>query len=163
VDKGSSLGERVQASIATGELVSDDLVAEILEKHLTSHDDSSRGILLDGFPRTVAQTEALNASGCAPSLVMVMEVHDEVLRERAEQQAIPAPIQMARKAAHANNFDAVIAQYGGETTVLTVDGNQSAQLTFDRLLTAVEHQLPLHQPLLLQPLLQQLQPLLLPL
>ena len=54
---GSSLGARVSEIINQGNLVPDELMISILEKIVKS---TSKGIIFDGFPRTVAQAEALN-------------------------------------------------------------------------------------------------------
>ncbi len=56
VQAGTELGEQAKAVMARGELVSDDLVLAIVKTRLLSHDG---GWLLDGFPRNLAQAEAL--------------------------------------------------------------------------------------------------------
>ena len=60
VKSGSELGNRVEAVMAAGELVSDDLMMDIIKERLRQP-DASDGWLLDGFPRTVAQAEGLAA------------------------------------------------------------------------------------------------------
>ncbi len=55
---GSELGRRVEAVMATGELVSDDLMMELVKDRLQQA-DAAEGWLLDGFPRTPAQAEGL--------------------------------------------------------------------------------------------------------
>jgi len=151
VEKGTQLGAQVRATVSSGELVSDELVAELLERHLTLQ-DSSRGVLLDGFPRTKAQAEALEASGCSPSLIVSLEVHEEVLRERAELQGIAPHIQAARWESYKAHQGEVLSCYDNKTTpMLKVNANGSAQLTFDKMVEVVEQELPLHQtPLSLQ-------------
>ncbi len=58
VAAGSSLGQRVAGVMARGDLVSDDLMAEVVRDRL-GQDDAAEGILLDGYPRTAAQAATL--------------------------------------------------------------------------------------------------------
>jgi adenylate kinase len=56
---GSELGERVRATLDDGDLVPDELTIEVVRARL-GQDDTARGFVLDGFPRTLAQAEALD-------------------------------------------------------------------------------------------------------
>ncbi|MDC9727065.1 MAG: adenylate kinase [Candidatus Thioglobus sp.] len=60
VAAGTELGKQAQAAMAAGDLVSDDLIMGIMEERL-KEDDCKNGYLLDGFPRTIPQAEALKA------------------------------------------------------------------------------------------------------
>ncbi len=73
VAAGSDLGERVQAIMAAGELVTDDLMIEVVEDRL-GQDDARCGYLLDGFPRTLPQAESLPDG--ALDAVVLLEVPD---------------------------------------------------------------------------------------
>lgn len=82
---GTEIGLKVKDIIAHGGLASDEIVAEIIEKFITTHTDSN-GFLFDGFPRTVKQAETLeelfhkyklNLNG-----VVSLEVPEDVLIER---------------------------------------------------------------------------------
>ena len=57
---GSPLGQKLAEYMGSGALVPDDIVVEMMAKAITGS-DSDAGLLLDGFPRTVAQAEALDA------------------------------------------------------------------------------------------------------
>jgi len=57
---GSALGRRVQETVESGRLVSDDVMIELIEERLR-REDTGAGFLLDGFPRTRAQAETLDA------------------------------------------------------------------------------------------------------
>jgi len=58
VSSGSELGNKVKAVLDAGQLVSDDLMIEIIKSRL-SEKDCENGVLLDGYPRTVPQAQAL--------------------------------------------------------------------------------------------------------
>ncbi|HEU0248214.1 MAG TPA: adenylate kinase [Gaiellaceae bacterium] len=56
---GTELGERVRSILDDGDLVPDELTIEVVRARL-AQDDTARGFVLDGFPRTLAQAEALD-------------------------------------------------------------------------------------------------------
>ena len=58
VKAGTELGKKAEAAMNAGELVSDDLIMGIMKERL-QEDDCKAGFLLDGFPRTIPQAEAL--------------------------------------------------------------------------------------------------------
>jgi adenylate kinase len=60
VKAGTPVGQQAKAVMDSGELVGDEIVIGIAKERL-SEDDASKGFLLDGFPRTIAQADALDA------------------------------------------------------------------------------------------------------
>lgn len=80
VKAGTDLGSRVEAIMNSGELVPDELVAEMVGKRLAR--DTGDGILLDGFPRTLAQATYLSRiSNGRPPVVINLKLEDaEVVR-----------------------------------------------------------------------------------
>jgi adenylate kinase len=58
VKEGTDLGKKAEAAMKAGDLVSDDLIMGIMEARL-QEDACKAGFLLDGFPRTIPQAEAL--------------------------------------------------------------------------------------------------------
>jgi adenylate kinase len=85
VRQGTPLGVRAKAFMDAGSLVPDDLVIGMLSERLAG-DDTARGCLLDGFPRTIAQAEALGKMlerrGEALDLVVAFEADPEVIVDR---------------------------------------------------------------------------------
>lgn len=83
VRSGSDAGTKAKVYLDAGELVPDDVVLEVIGERL-AQDDAESGFVLDGFPRTVAQAEALE-SMLAPDdidLVIELDVPLEVVLER---------------------------------------------------------------------------------
>ena len=88
VTSGSSLGALVKETVAQGQLVSDDLIVELVRARL-EQDDARRGFVLDGFPRTVAQASALDGLlNGAPLAVVEIRVPDEELVRRVRGRRI---------------------------------------------------------------------------
>ena len=85
VKAGTEAGQRAKAVMEAGGLVSDDIVLAILRDRMASP-DTARGVILDGFPRTTAQAEALDAllegQGLAISAAISMEVDDAAMVRR---------------------------------------------------------------------------------
>lgn len=77
---GTPLGLKVKAVIESGGLVSDELTIDLVRERL-AREDARRGWLLDGFPRTIAQAEAL-ASFNPEDHVINLEVSDDKVIER---------------------------------------------------------------------------------
>lgn len=73
VRAGTELGRRAEAVMTRGELVSDELIIEIVRERL-DQEDARGGFVLDGFPRTVAQAEALDALTGARGPLIVVEI-----------------------------------------------------------------------------------------
>ncbi len=86
VDAGSELGQRVAGVMARGDLVDDDLMAEVVRDRL-SHDDAAAGFLLDGYPRTAAQAatleEILGETYAELDDVVLIDAPEEILVKRA--------------------------------------------------------------------------------
>jgi adenylate kinase len=83
VAAGSKLGQEVQHIIGAGRLVSDDMIIAVVEERL-KWPDAANGFVLDGFPRTVVQANALDEMlvGRGPLVVVVLEVPEAELVKR---------------------------------------------------------------------------------
>lgn len=82
---GSELGKKVEGVIQRGELVTDEIVIALIEERLPEA-EAAGGAIFDGFPRTLAQAEALDVllkgRGKKIDLVIRLKVDDEILTER---------------------------------------------------------------------------------
>jgi adenylate kinase len=89
VQSGSDLGVTVKAVMERGELVSDDLITAIVRERL-DRPDAARGFVLDGFPRTVPQAQALDGMvvNGSPLIVLEIQVPDEELVRRVQGRRV---------------------------------------------------------------------------
>ncbi len=81
VKSGSALGSKVKSVMESGALVSDDLIIDLIKDRITA-DDCTKGFLLDGFPRTIAQADALGSVGIDIDFVVEIAVPDQVIVDR---------------------------------------------------------------------------------
>jgi len=110
VHAGTDIGKRAKAIMDRGELVSDDVMIEIVRERLARH-DAVNGFVLDGFPRTVAQAEALDTTmeGRDPLIVVDLVVPEAELVRRLSSRMICAAC-----GANATIEDVVNAAAGAE-------------------------------------------------
>jgi len=78
---GSEMGLRLKSYMEAGQLVPDGEVIEIIKTRV-AEDDCKNGFILDGFPRTIAQAEALDSMGIKIDHVVDFEVADEAIARR---------------------------------------------------------------------------------
>lgn len=78
---GTETGLKAKAFMDAGKLVPDEVVIDIIKERLVQ-DDCQNGFILDGFPRTVPQAEALDKMGIAIDKVVEIFVPDEVIQKR---------------------------------------------------------------------------------
>ena len=78
---GTEMGIKAKAAVEAGQLVSDDVVIGIIKERL-AQDDCKNGFILDGFPRTIPQAEALDALGVEIDCVLDIDVKDEAIAAR---------------------------------------------------------------------------------
>jgi adenylate kinase len=87
---GTELGRKVAPILARGDLVPDDDMISLIRERL-SRDDTAEGFVLDGFPRTMAQAEALDAMlreiGRELTIVFELQLPEEVCMERLLRRA----------------------------------------------------------------------------
>lgn len=78
---GTEMGKRAKSYMDEGKLVPDDVVIGIIQERLAK-DDCKNGFILDGFPRTVPQAEALDKMGIEIDKVLEIYVPDETIEKR---------------------------------------------------------------------------------
>lgn len=83
---GSELGQQVKSLIASGALVSDEIVTAMVASRLAKADAQEKGVLLDGYPRTVAQAESLKKiladTGIGMGAAVMVDAPREILMKR---------------------------------------------------------------------------------
>ena len=87
VKAGTEYGMKVKAAMDAGDLVSDDIVIGILKDRI-NEPDAQNGFILDGFPRTVPQAEALDAMGVKIDKVVEIFVPDETIKQRVSGRRV---------------------------------------------------------------------------
>jgi adenylate kinase len=90
VKRGTEVGKEVARIMAAGDLVPDDLMVAVVRRHLPASEEG-KGVLLDGFPRTVQQARALDGmlarEGRRVDFVIALEVPEKELVERILRRA----------------------------------------------------------------------------
>lgn len=81
IKAGTELGKQAKAFIDEGKLVTDEIIIGMVKERIAL-DDCKNGFLLDGFPRTVPQADALKEAGVAIDAIIEIDVPDEVIVER---------------------------------------------------------------------------------
>jgi adenylate kinase len=145
VSNGSELGRQVRPILERGDLVPDDLMVGLIRERLAEED----AFVLDGFPRTVAQAEALDAMldeiGKPLDAVILLQVSDEVatqrLQARAEQEGraddSPEAIRNRLRLYH-ELTELVVDRYQLAGIEVIVDGEQSMDDVFADIQDALE-------------------------
>ena len=87
VKAGTEYGLKAKAAMDAGDLVSDDIVIGILKDRI-KEPDAANGFILDGFPRTVPQAEALDAMGVNIDKVLEIFVPDETIKQRVSGRRV---------------------------------------------------------------------------
>jgi adenylate kinase len=130
---GSVLGREVDAILARGDLVSDQIVISIIAERLRRL-ECAKGAVFDGFPRTIAQAEALDRLlselGCQIDLVIELKVRDAILIDRVKhriQQGMSRPDDNPetlknRLAVYYRNTAPLIDFYARQGKVVSIDG-----------------------------------------
>lgn len=148
VADGTELGRRVKAVMDAGQLVSDELMAELVKDRL-EHDDAQEGFLLDGYPRTRPQAETLvdilKHSEVDLDHVLLLDCPDAVLTERALKRAReqgrtddkPEVVE-ERLRVYREQTAPLVEYYDAQGLVRRIDGNQSIDEVAAAVLAAVD-------------------------
>jgi adenylate kinase len=138
INAGTAVGRQVKDIMARGELVPDDVVVNIVADRI-DQPDAKKGFILDGFPRTVAQAEALDdmlkVKGAQLSRVIELKVDEESLLRRIETRVAESksrgealrpddnPEVLAKRLkAYRDQTAPLVAYYRSKGMLSTVDG-----------------------------------------
>ncbi|HAC59364.1 MAG: adenylate kinase [Parvibaculum sp.] len=135
VAAGTEVGKKAEAIMARGELVPNDVVVGIIAERI-EQPDVAKGYILDGFPRNVAQAEALDemlkGKGTELDAVVELKVDDSILLARIEGRAAEtaggaraddnAEALAKRLTVYHEQTAPLIAYYKGKGKLKTVDG-----------------------------------------
>jgi len=135
VASGSELGKQAKQIMDAGQLMPDDLMVQMIADRI-DQPDCSKGFILDGFPRTTAQAEALDAmlaeKGLKLDAVVELKVDDEVLVDRINTRISQSgaavrsddTVETLRKrlAVYHEQTAPILPYYAGKGALRTVDG-----------------------------------------
>jgi adenylate kinase len=145
---GTELGLQVGPIMRRGDLVPDELMIALIRERLGA-DDAAGGFVLDGFPRTLAQAEALDAMlreiGKDLDAVIVLEVPDEIVTERMlkraeiEGRADDTPEVIARRLENYHAQTAPLVEwYRSRDKAAPVDGTPEIDLVWEQIQDILE-------------------------
>ncbi len=148
MDAGTELGNRVKDVYDRGDLVSDDLMIELIRNRL-EQPDTEAGFVLDGFPRTTVQAEALdsmfNDIGRNFSVAFALQIPDEVafdrLRRRAQVEGRADDTDEAiqrRLGNYHRETEPLIEYYRTRGNLVPIHGNRSENEVFAEIQRALE-------------------------
>ncbi len=90
VKSGSELGKQAKDIMDAGKLVTDELVIALVKERI-AQEDCRNGFLLDGFPRTIPQADAMKEAGINVDYVLEFDVPDELIVDRIVGRRVHAP------------------------------------------------------------------------
>lgn len=127
---GSALGKRVQSVLDSGQLVDDDLMAEVVTSRLAQA-DALEGFLLDGYPRTLPQAATLEGilegQGAKLDHVLLVEAPEEVLVKRALGRGRvddTDEVVRERLRVYRRQTEPLVDYYRRQNLLQEIDGNQ---------------------------------------
>jgi adenylate kinase len=144
----TELGRKVKPIYDSGRLVPDDLMIELIRERL-AQDDTENGFVLDGFPRTLPQAEALDPMlreiGKELTVVFVLQLPDEVCIERLTKRAqlegrlddTPEAVAKRLELYH-RETEPLIEWYRIRSNVVTVHADRSPNEVFAEIQQALE-------------------------
>lgn len=144
VSTGTELGRKVDAIMKAGDYVPDEITVSMLRERL-AHPDAATGFILDGFPRTAAQVEALDRLIGADGLdyVVVLDVDEDTLVERLLARGRADDTEETvrnRFQIYQDQTAPLLDIYRGRGLVVIADGTGSMSEVTERILEALQAQ-----------------------
>ena len=147
VEAGTELGQKAKTVINRGELVSDDIMLDLITQRL-SRDDAKNGFILDGYPRNITQAKALDEilerQGQAMVEVLYIDVDAELLMQRiagraAEEGRSDDAEEVVRKRLriYAEQTAPLVEFYAGKGVLSRVLGEGSVEEVFQRMMSVL--------------------------
>jgi len=143
-DAKTEVGLKADKYMSAGQLVPDEIIVAIIAERLTQP-DCGRGYLLDGFPRTIAQAEALDAmlaeKDTPLDVVLELQVPEEELFERlaGRGRADDTPdVIRQRLVAYRKQTEPLLDYYSGQKLLRSIDGLGSIDEIFQRAKTVLD-------------------------
>ena len=137
-DAGTEVGKKANEYMSSGQLVPDEVIVAIIEERLAGS-DCQQGYLLDGFPRTIAQAEALDAmlqqKGTSLDVVLELKVPEEELFTRlaGRGRADDTPdVIRQRLVAYREQTEPLLDYYTKKELLKSIDGLGSIDDIFGR-------------------------------
>ncbi|MCW5921827.1 MAG: adenylate kinase [Saprospiraceae bacterium] len=143
------LGQQAKAYIAKGELVPDSVTIGMLRNKVEAHPDA-KGFIFDGFPRTIAQAEALDTllleKGTAVMALIALQVHDQEIVKRIKLRGATSgrtddsdeEIIRNRISVYKNETSPVFDYYASKGKSHSVNGIGSIDEIFGRLVDVID-------------------------
>jgi adenylate kinase len=147
-ERGTDLGREVEEILARGDLVPDETMIDLIRSRLTQP-DTAEGFVLDGFPRTMAQADALDELldelGKPLSIVFELQVPDEVARQRLlrraqeEGRSDDSPEAIDRRIdLYHRETEPIVAHYRGRGNLVGIHGTGTVEQVFAEIADALE-------------------------
>lgn len=165
VKNGTPAGKKAKDFMDQGVLVPDEVVVEMVKNTLATKEVQEKGWLLDGYPRSGSQAEAIEKEGIRPDVFLLIDVPSEILVERVVGRRLdpetgdiyhlkykPPPAEIVHRLqqrsddteekaktrldTHFSNVDAVVGYY--QDVIVPIDGNRSMPAVFDSICAALD-------------------------
>lgn len=144
IRKKNPLSRTLAASIASGELVSDEAANQVMMPRLLQP-DAGKGFILDGYPTTDDQAKALDAflkeQGFPKPVVVILQASDDVLRQRLKKRgrADDKPENVDRRLREYRDHEAFTENHYGTESTARVDGSGSVQTVAQAVATGIDN------------------------
>jgi adenylate kinase len=147
-EAGTELGQKARIVIDRGELVSDDIMLDLITERL-SRDDARNGFILDGYPRNITQAKALDrmleSQGQSMVEVLHIDVDDEIVAQRiasrAKEQGRSDDVEEVvrnRLRIYAEQTAPVVDYYAGKGVLSRILGQGTAEEVSQRIMSVLQ-------------------------